>query len=223
LSYFADARATTGDLASAVAAIQEALRRAPYEPGLNAKLGDLMRREGRMSDAYYALIYEVVLHGVESRFARPAMSMQEELLRTANDLHKDHDHTERPTPATPAARAEADAHEILAVAKGLRALDAGSTHSAAKLFEHALSGTRSSSPLPYILYADALLRDKQADKAQQTIDLALQAHPDCVPALWVLQDAQRAQGQTAKADATRAKIQSLYPGYWRLTVSPTGG
>jgi tetratricopeptide (TPR) repeat protein len=169
LSYFAEAQAANGDLSGGVAAVQEALRRAPFEPGLHAKLGDLYRREHRLSDAYYALLYEVTLHGLESPFARATVSMQDEVARAAQEKHAGHDHS--PSAAQAGDRMQADAHEIISIVNGLQALDRGATHRAARFFEHALVGTRSNSPMPHVLYADALLRDKQPDKAEGVLQL----------------------------------------------------
>ena len=73
LAYFAEARASAGDLAGGIAALQEALHRSPYLPGLHAKLGDLLRREGQLAQAYYELVLEPLVHGVQGPFsARPS-------------------------------------------------------------------------------------------------------------------------------------------------------
>ena len=221
LSYFAEAQAANGDVSGGVAAIQEALRRSPFEPGLHAKLGDLFRREKRLSDAYYALLYEVTLHGLESPFARATVSMQDEVARAAQEGHAGHDHSS--SAAQSGDRAQADAHEIISIANGLRALDSGATHRAARFFEHALVGTRSNSPMPHLFYADALLRDKQPEKAEGVLQLLLQTHPDCVPALYLLADVQRARSQASQAEATLARVKSLHPAYWRLNAAPAPG
>jgi tetratricopeptide (TPR) repeat protein len=223
LSYYAEAQAAAGDIAGGIAAIQEALRRAPYEPGLHAKLGDLLRRESRLADAFYELVYEVVLHGLESPFARSAVTMQDELVKAVRAEHGEHARAEGAAADTHAARTEADAHEILAVASGLRSIDTGATHRAARHFEHALAGTRSTSPMPHLLYADALLRDGQADDARRVLGLLLESQPECVPALFMLADTERAQGRPAEAEAALARARALYPRYWRLAAKPNQG
>jgi tetratricopeptide (TPR) repeat protein len=222
LSYYAEAQAAAGDVAGGVAAIQEALRRAPYESGLHAKLGDLLRREGRLADAYYELVYEVVLHGLESDFSQAAVSMQDALVRDLRKTHVHHEGTDAAT-ETHATQADADAHEIVVVASGLQSLDGGATHRAVKQFQHALNGTRSVSPIPHLLFADALLRASQPDHAGEVLDALLRAQPDCVPALYLLADVQQASGRAAEAAKTRARVGTLYPGYWRLRAKAPSG
>jgi tetratricopeptide (TPR) repeat protein len=217
LSYYAEAQAASGDVAGGIAAIQEALRRQPLEPGLHAKLGDLLRREGRLADAYYEFVYEVVLHGLESRFARSSVSMQNEIVRQVRAAHP-HQHASEDEPVAHAATSplDADAHEILVVSSGLQSLESGAKHRALRQFRHALAGTRSASPMPHILFADALLRDGQAKQAEDVLQTLLRTQTDCVPALYLLAEAQQGQGRASDASRTRERVQALYPEYWRL-------
>jgi len=199
LSYFAEARASGGDIDGAVGLLQEALRRAPYEPGLHAKLGDLMRREGAIADAYYEALHEVLLQGVESSFAPAVVAMQDALVKQA-----------RQTPKTAAA------HEILLVASAFANFERGEEHKALHQVQTAFASSHTSSPVLLFLFADALFRDGVNEKALNTAGAVIAAHPEFIPAYWLQADVQTKLGRSRDAAATHARIEQAFPGYWRL-------
>lgn len=199
LSYFAEAQAARGDLAGGIAALQEALARDAFAPGLHAKLGDLLRREGNRIEAYYQLLLELVLHGVEGPFAGPALQMTQSIVESVR--------AEPPSPAR---------HELLAVAASLAQMDAEEPHAAVHVLAHAVSGSRSATPMPRLLLADAYLRDGKLALAREQLDAILTLDADFVPALNTLAEVQSKLGDEAAAESTRQRIRSLFPDYWKL-------
>ena len=185
--------------------MQEALRRAPFEPGLHAKLGDLLRREGRLTDAYYELVHELMLQGLQGRFSRPALEISQQIVQSAHDSKDD-----------------AVRREIDAVSAGLRHLDTDQTHQALHHLSLALALTRSASPVPRLLFADALLRDGQADKARTELQQLLIADPDLVPALFALSEVETKLGHPRDAEAALGRARALFPTYWKLAAKPGG-
>lgn len=202
LSYFAEAQAARGDLAGGIAALQEALAREPLAPGLHAKLGDLLRREGNRTEAYYQLLLELVLHGVEGPFAAPALEMTQSIVGQVR--------AEEPSPQR---------HELLAIAGSLAQMDAKKAHAAIHGLAHAVSGTKSATPIPNLLLADAYLRDDKLDLAQKQIDAILALDPEFVPALYTLSEVQAKRGQASTAERTRERIRTLFPDYWKLRAN----
>ncbi len=199
LSYFAEARAAGGDVDGAVGLLQEALRRAPYEPGLHAKLGDLRRREGAMTEAYYEALHEVLLHGVESPFAPAVVAMQDTLVKEA-----------RRTPKDPGAR------EILLVVSVLANFDHGDNHKALHQAQSAFASSHTTSPVLLFLLADALFRNDVNEKALNTASAVIAAHPGFIPAYWLRADVQAKLGRSVDAAATQAQLEKAFPSYWRL-------
>jgi tetratricopeptide (TPR) repeat protein len=199
LSYFAEARAAGGDVDGAVGVLQAALRRAPYEPGLHAKLGDLLRREGAIADAYYELIHEVMLQGVESSFAPAVVAMQDTLVKEAQKA-----------PKVPGA------HEILLVASALANIERGEEHKALHQVQAAFASSHTTSPVLLFLFADALFRNGVNEKSLNTASAIIAAHPDFIPAYWLRADIQTKLGRSRDAAATHTQLEQAFPGYWRL-------
>jgi tetratricopeptide (TPR) repeat protein len=205
LAYCAEARSVTGDLEGGVAALQEALRRAPFEPGLHAKLGDLLRREGSWTEAYYELVLEGLLQGRDGRYTTPAVTMAQAIIDTVRaDAKNPH------------------RHELLLVASGLSSLDAGEPHHAVHELRHLLRTTRSASPVPRLLLADALYRDDQNSPSQAVLDEILSTTPEFVPALYLMSDVQTKLGQPRQAASALERARELFPAYWKLK-SKSGG
>jgi len=199
LSYFAEARAATGDVEGGVAALQEALQRAPFEPGLHAKLGDLYRRGSRPVEAYYELLYEILLHGPQSRFAAPALSMQSELVKAATQTRQD--------PAS---------EEIILVAGSLRSVQDNQLHDALHKLQLAQRDSRAASPVPQFLFADAEERAGLHDKARTTLQALVGAYPGFAPALFLLSDVETAAGRPQAAEQALQRLRDAFPGYWKL-------
>ena len=203
LAYWAEARSVSGDLDGGIAAIQEALRVAPFEPGLHAKLGDLLRREGQLADAYYELLLEGLLHGSEGRFTAPAVSMAQAIVDSLRTMHE-----------------VAQNHELMTISAGLASLDAGQPHLAIHQLQHALTITRSASPVPHLLLADALYRDSQSDPARAVLEETLVTYPDFVPALELLSNVYTRLGRPREAKAARERALALFPEYWKMKPKP---
>jgi tetratricopeptide (TPR) repeat protein len=199
LAYWAEAQAAGGDVSAAIASIQEALRRSPYAAGLHARLGDLLRRDGQLAEAYYELVLEGLLHGAEGPFTMPAVNMATEIVRQA-----------RADTLAPGR------HELLVVAAGLASLDAGDAHKATHQLLHALRITRSASAVPRLVLADALLRSGDAAQAQDELQRLLASLPDFVPALVALADTLTKLGRTGEAERALERARALFPDYWKL-------
>jgi len=206
LAYWAEARVASGDLEGGIASMQEALRRGPFEPGMHAKLGDLLRREERPVDAYYEFVHELLLQGVRSRFSPAALEMSQQIVQSARTLKADD-----PTRA-----------ELEAVSSGLRHLDGGETHQALHHLSLALALTRSASPVPRLLFADALRRDGQSEKARAELQRLLAADPNLVPALQALSEVETKLGHPHEAEAALARARTLFPTYWKLDPKLAG-
>lgn len=199
LSYWAEARSAGGDVSGAIASIQESLRRFPYAEGLHAKLGDLLRREGQLAEAYYELVLEGLLHGADGRFTRPAVNMADEIVQQV-----------RADTLAPAR------HELLVVVSGLASLDAGEGHKATHQLLHALRITRTTSAVPRLVLADALLRSGKPEQAQEELQQLLASVPDFVPALVALADTEARLGHAREAERTLERARALFPEYWKL-------
>lgn len=203
LSYFAEARAAAGDLEGGIAAVQEAVQRAPYEPGLHAKLGDLLRRAQRPAAAYYELLYEILLHGPHGAFADPALSMQSELVKAAKKTREDR-----------------QSIEIILVAGALRSAKNDELHEAFHKLQFALRDTRAGSPVPQYLLADAEERAELHDQSRTTLHGLIAAHPTFIPAYFLLSEVETARGQPQAAEQSLQKIHDAFPNYWKLHQNP---
>jgi tetratricopeptide (TPR) repeat protein len=206
LSYYAEATAANGDLDSAIAAMQEALRRYPYDAGLHANLGRMFREEGDLVEAYYYFTMELLLQGTSSRFASKALEATTDILVALND------HPGHPS-----------RHELLQVSQGLSHLREGQAHQAAHFFKHAASISRSSTPVPRLLLAEALLRGGEFADSRRELEAILAEQPDFVPALALLSEALHELGEREQAHLTRKQAESLFPSYWRLRATPQDG
>jgi tetratricopeptide (TPR) repeat protein len=205
LTYYAEATAEAGDLESAVAAVQEALQRDPYEPGLHANLADLLRREGDVNEAYYHFTLEILLHGTDSRFGMTSLNAATDILEK---LRQAEESPER--------------HELFLISTGLANLREGKAHTAAHSFEHAARVTRSATPVPQLLLAEAFLRSGNAEAARLQLRRVLELEPDFVPALVLLAEALRALGDEEQAQITVERAYALFPNYWKLDPSRQG-
>jgi len=199
LAYFAEARASSGDLAGGVAALQEALRRAPYSPGLHAKLGDLLRRDGQLAEAYYELVLEALVQGVRGPFSQSAIGLADEVVKQA-----------RADSTLP------DRHELLVVSSALASLETGDFNRAAHQMAHVLRNSRTNSSVPRLVLADALLRGGNPARAREQLEGVLGLQPDFVPALFALSEVETKLGdpQASKRHLERARV--LFPAYWKL-------
>jgi tetratricopeptide (TPR) repeat protein len=202
LGYLAEARATAGDLDGGIAALQEALVRSPYTPGLHAKLGDLLRRQGQLAEAYYELVLEALVQGVQGPFSSPAVNMADRIVKQVRD------------DTTSAYR-----HELLVVASALSSLEAGDVHRSIHQIAHALSISHSTSLVPRFLLADAYSRDGKPEKAREQLQQILQLQPDFAPALYALSDAETKLGLPKDAERDRERARTLFPGYWKFHAS----
>ena len=202
LAYYGEALAAKGDLEGGVAALQEALRRSPYEPGLHAKLGDLLRREGDSTEAYYQFLLELVVQGPEGLFSPPALRASNEILARARAAPKD--------PAS---------HELLDISSGFALVNRGKTAQAIRDVEHALQLTRTATGVPHLLLADAYLRQGKLDRSRQELELLLGRDPDFVPALVSLSELYGKLGKTQEAEETLARARAIFPEYWKLHLS----
>jgi tetratricopeptide (TPR) repeat protein len=198
LGYCAEARAATGDLNGGIAALQEALQRSRFEPGLHGKMGDLLRREGNFAEAYYHFLLELVLHGLEGPFAKPALRLSQETVRNAiaDSLHPARD-------------------ELRAVSAGFTALQAKRYRVAVHDIGHAVRVTGTATQLPWFLLADAYAQSGDTLRALSELDRILVRDPDFVPALE--SRAALRGGEAAARD--RDRIRALFPKYWKLLQS----
>ena len=198
LGYYAEARAANGDLNGAVAALQEALNRNRFEPGLHGKMGDLLRREGNFAEAYYHFLLELMLHGLEGPFASPALRLSQETVRAAirDSLHPARD-------------------ELRAVSAGFTALQAKRFKVAAHDLSHAVAVTGTATPVPWLLLADAYAQAGDTLRAVSELDRILTRDPDFVPAL----ESRAALRGGAAATRDRDRIRTLFPTYWKLLQS----
>jgi tetratricopeptide (TPR) repeat protein len=199
LAYFAEARADAGDLEGGIAALQEALLRSPYTAGLHAKLGDLLRRQGQLAAAYYELVMEALVQGVEGPFSSPAVNLADRIVKQAG------------ADTTNAAR-----HELLVVSSGLASLEAGDAHRTIHQMVHVLSISRTNSPVPHLVLADAYLRFGKPDKAREQLQELLRLQPDFVPALYGLSEVETKLGLPKDASRDLERAQALFPGYWKF-------
>jgi tetratricopeptide (TPR) repeat protein len=204
LAYFAEARSDAGDLEGGIAALQEALRRAPYAPGLHAKLGDLLRREGQLTEAYYELVLEPLVQGVQGPFSQSAVNMAEAIFRQVR-----------------ADTTSVHRREILVVASGFESLDAGDPHRVIHQMAYVLGISRSNSPVPRLALADAYVRNGKAAKAREQLQELLRLQPDFVPALYSLSEVETKLGLPKDAARDLERARSLFPGYWKFSATAT--
>lgn len=198
LGYCAEARAATGDLNGGIAALQEALQRNRFEPGLHGKMGDLLRREGNFAEAYYHFLLELMLHGLEGPFATPALRLSQETVRAAiaDSLHPARD-------------------ELRAVSAGFTALQAKRYRIAAHDLAHAVRVTGTATHVPWFLLADAYAQSGDTLRALSELDRILARDPDFVPAL----ESRAALRGGEAATRDRDRIRALFPTYWKLSQS----
>ena len=206
LAYYAEATAVHGDLDSAIAAMQEALKRYPYEPGLHANLGRMFREEGNLVEAYYAFTLELLLQGTNSRFANKSLEATTDILVSLNDKP---DHPSR--------------HELLQVSQGLSLMREQQPHRAAHFFRHAVRVSRSATPVPQLLLAEALLRGGDVEESRRQLDGILALDPEFVPALLLLSQALHELGEHEQAHLTRDRAADLFPSYWKLQTTSRDG
>ncbi|MFQ5601400.1 MAG: tetratricopeptide repeat protein [Candidatus Krumholzibacteriia bacterium] len=199
LSYYAETKATDGDLESAIAALQEALRRSPYEPGLHANLAHLLQREDNLTDAYYHYTLELLVHGYDGSFAKKALAAAGSILAKVGNQEN---HPNR--------------HELLLISSGMEDLQEGDAHRAVHTLEHAARISRTPTAVPRFLLAQALLRGGNAQAAREQIEQLLDFEPDFVPALVLLAEALRALGERQEAQTTVERAYDLFPAYWML-------
>jgi tetratricopeptide (TPR) repeat protein len=198
-SYFAETLVAAGELNRAIAVMQKALRRSPYEPGLHANLGRLLRQEEDWTEAYYHFTLELLLHGTRGPYARQSLQQAGEILDLVGAQEKN--------PAR---------HELFLVSSGLGFLDEERAHRAVHDLEHAARITRSSTNLPQLLLGEALLRSGRPDQARQQLESVLRLEPEFVPALVLLAESLRALGESEQAKITLEHAYSLFPTYWKL-------
>jgi tetratricopeptide (TPR) repeat protein len=199
LSYYADAMASRGDTGTGIAALEAAVRRFPYEPGLHARLAALYRDEGSLTEAYYHYMLEFLVQGARGEFSQLAV-------REANKLFAEVE----ADPDSPAR------HELLMVSKGMNELRSGHGHEALHALDHVLRITSSSTVVPYLFLADAQLHANQLEQARHTLDQALTLHPDFVPALVKQATVLRALGDDEAAQEMVERAAALFPDYWKL-------
>ena len=202
-SYYATAIASSGDLDGGIAVMQAAVRRFPYAPGLHASLGSMLEQEQDLAEAYYAYTMELLVHGLRGRFAANALQAAGKILDRANPENK------------------AD-HELEVLSRGMNSLRQGDMHHAVHSFRHLLEISRTPTPLPRLLLAEAYLGIGNATAARDELEKYLQTESDFAPALYLLSQAYAALGDREHAAALRARAKELFPGYWKFETDAGG-
>jgi tetratricopeptide (TPR) repeat protein len=203
LSYYSTAIASSGDLDGGIAAMQAAVRRYPYAPGLHASLGNMLEQEGNLTGSYYEYTMELLVHGLRGRFSTNALESAGEILDRANP-GKDAD------------------HELQLLSLGMNSLRQGDMHHAVHTFRHLLDISSTPTPLPRLLLAEALLGIGNAAAARDELETYLQSEPDFAPALFLLAQTYTALGDAERAAALRARAKQLFPGFWKFEAEPRG-
>ena len=202
-SYYATAIASSGDLDGGIAVMQAAVRRFPYAPGLHASLGSMLEQEKSLAEAYYAYTMELLVQGLRGKFSTNALKAAGKILDRANPENN------------------AD-HEIEILSRGMNSLRQGDMHHAVHSFRHLLDISRTPTPLPRLLLAEAYLGTGNATAARDELEKYLQSEPDFVPALLLLSQAYTALGDAERAAALRARAKELFPSYWKFESEPRG-
>lgn len=197
LSYYSTALAQSGDLDGGIAAMQAAIRRYPYAPGLHASLGDMLVQEESFTEAYYEYTLELLVHGMRGTFARGALDGVDNVLSNVD-------------------RSKPENHELQLFSSGLNSLQQGDAHQAVHTFQHLLQVTRSATPLPRLLLAQAQLEAGDPRAARDELEHYLEIEPDFVPALVLVARTYKYLGDDARARATHQRAKRLFPGYWKL-------
>ena len=204
LSYYADSMARRGDLEAAIAAMESAVQRFPYEAGLHAKLATFYQQEGNLLDAYYHFTLEMLVQGVRGEYSAKARA-------ATNELYE---------------QVEADTtspyrHELVLVSQGMTDMESGRPHEALHALEHVKRVTRSTTIVPYLILADAQLHVNQLAEARQTLDQALSLHPSFVPAMVMMARTLRMLDEKEAAQEMIEKAFELFPTYWKLRPENT--
>ena len=199
LTYYADAIKSQGDLEAGIAALESALERFPYEPGLHAKLATFYQQEDNAIEAYYHFMLERLVHSKRGEFSKRALDAADGIFAEVkgNDNHPDR-------------------HELLLVSSGMINLESGHAHEALHSLQHVKRMTQSTTVVPYMLLADAQLHLGQLEKARETLEEALSLHVDFVPAMVMLARTLRALEENDAAQVMVEQAFELFPTYWKL-------
>jgi tetratricopeptide (TPR) repeat protein len=210
-----EATFVAGDMDAAAAAYSAAFRTdgrigtsrdLTYYAEATAEAGDLESAVAAVQEeAYYHFTLEILLHGTDSRFGMTSLNAATDILE---NLRQAEESPER--------------HELFLISTGLANLREGKAHTAAHSFEHAARVTRSATPVPQLLLAEAFLRSGNAEAARLQLRRVLELEPDFVPALVLLAEALRALGDEEQAQITVERAYALFPNYWKLDPSRQG-
>ncbi len=146
------------------------------------------------------------MHGTDGRFANKSLEATTDILVSMND-----------TPDDPRRR------ELLQVSQGLSLMREGQAHRAAHHFRYAASVSRSSTPVPQILLAEALLRGGDFEQSRLQLQELLALEPNFVPALLLLSQTLHELGEHEQSHLTRDRAEDLFPGYWKFQITARGG
>lgn len=199
LSYYADAIQAQGDLETGIAALESALERFPYEPGLHAKLATFYQHEDNVVEAYYHFILEQLVHGKRGDFSKKALDAANAIFA---EVQANEDHPAR--------------HELLLVSTGMVDLESGRAHQALHSLDHVKRMTQSTTIVPYMLLADAQMHLGQLAEARDTLDEALSLHVEFVPAMVMLARTLRGLDENESAQEMVERAFELFPTYWKL-------
>jgi len=199
LSYYADAVKSQGDLEAGIAALESALERFPYEPGLHAKLATFYQLEDNPMEAYYNFTLESLVHSKRGEFSQKAVNAAHAIFTEANE---DVDNPNR--------------HELLLLSTGMINLESGMAHEALHSLEHVKRMSQTTTIVPYMLVADAQLHLGMLEEARQTLEEALTVHVDFVPVMVMLARTLRALDEKESAQVMVERAFKLFPTYWKL-------